>query len=181
MPDSAEAAGVSGHRVGMEPTAEGPAEEQPWFLQRVAASRSSCLRVPQASCENQRDRVRQREREKHPAAARLSAFTIAVCLIELLDVPNFLTRPGLFRVGLKVLGHAPRQRQVMDERRQLRRLLQVHCRSTTPCSVAHLSLPRSAAHKQPLAARLGFQPPSPLEIPPRTQPANSGNHEAGRP
>ena len=54
MPDSAEAAGVSGHRVGMEPTAEGPAEEQPWFLQRVAASRSSCLRVPQASCENQR-------------------------------------------------------------------------------------------------------------------------------
>ena len=33
-------------------------------------------------------------REKQPAAARLSAFTIAVCLIELLDVPNFLESFG---------------------------------------------------------------------------------------
>ena len=44
--------------------------------------------------------------------------TLALWLNDLNDVPNFLTRPGLFRVGLQILGRAPRQRRLIDERRE---------------------------------------------------------------
>ena len=46
------------------------------------------------------------------------------------DLPNFLTHPGFFRVGRKVLGDARRQRQVMGDIRQLQRFPKARCHDT---------------------------------------------------
>ena len=46
------------------------------------------------------------------------------------DLPNFLTHPGFFRVGRKVLGDSHWQRQVMGDIRQLRRLPKGRCHDT---------------------------------------------------
>ena len=60
------------------------------------------------------------------------------------------------------MGHAPRQRQVMDERSSWRRILRVHCRSTTPCCVAHLSLLRTVGMETRRRRKIGLSAPFPL-------------------